>query len=334
VAGLRKIPLIDVGDRGPSVILENADHQAGAERLIAAGRRLLTPPGLHVMEHFSRRWAERCETPYLDDVRQACGRLPVGGWFMNMSYEWGCTTGVAADPAGHGMRMLRTLDWPFHGMGRELIVARHDSAHGPWYNVTWPGHVGALTVMAPGRFAAAINQAPLRRRPWRPLPVDWMNNRIDVWQSRALPPAHLLRQVCETCADYAAAKAMLRDTELALPVFLTLTGTQAGEGCVIERLENSAHLHEAPAAVANHWLAVERLGKPRGHDSPGRLQAMKDHGAMNSDGAAEMAWLVPPVLNPDTRLAVVANPATGQLAVQGWEKDGAATQIFRHTEAV
>ena len=46
-----------------------------------------------------------------------------GGWFMNMSYEWGCTTGVAAEPGGQGMRLLRTLDWPFHGMGREVVVA-------------------------------------------------------------------------------------------------------------------------------------------------------------------------------------------------------------------
>ncbi len=333
MTGLRKIPLIEVGERGAPAILENAEHRAGAERLIAAGRRMLTPPGLHVMEHFSRRWAERGQSPYLDDVRAACGQLPVGGWFMNMSYEWGCTTGVAEDPGARGMRMLRTLDWPFHGMGREIVVARHESAHGPWYNVTWPGHVGALTVMAPGRFAAAINQAPLRRRPWRPLPVDWLSNRVDVWQSRALPPAHLLRQVCETCPDFRSAKQMLCDTELALPVFLTLAGAETGDGCMIERLETEAYVHDAPAAVANHWIAAQRLGNPRGHDSTGRLDAMKAHCRIAPQRAAEMDWLVPPVLNPDTRLAVMANPATGQLAVQGWEKDGPATEIFHHEEA-
>jgi hypothetical protein len=35
---------------------------------------------------------------------------------------------------------------------------------GEYYSVTWPGYVGTLTALAPDRFAAAINQAPLRRR--------------------------------------------------------------------------------------------------------------------------------------------------------------------------
>jgi hypothetical protein len=39
------------------------------------------------------------------------------------------------------------------------------------------------------------------------------------------------------------------------------------------------------------------------------------------------------VFNPDTRLAVMANPATGRLAVQGLEADGPATEIFDHREA-
>ena len=32
-------------------------------------------------------------------------------------------------------------------------------------NVTWPGYVGALTASAPGRFASAIDQAPLGGAP-------------------------------------------------------------------------------------------------------------------------------------------------------------------------
>ena len=30
-------------------------------------------------------------------------------------------------------------------------------------------------------------------------------------------------------------------------------------------------------------------------------------------------WLRPPILQPDTRLAVMANPSTGQLLAQGWD---------------
>jgi len=328
VLDLRQIPLIDIGERSPAAILDMPEHRAGAERLIAAGRRMLTPPGLRVMEHFSRRWAERCTTPYLGEIRQACAAIPTGGWFMNMSYEWGCTTGVAAEPGGQGMRLLRTLDWPFHGMGREVVIARHESPHGPWYNVTWPGYVGAMTVMAPGRFSAVINQAPLKRRNWHPLPADWVRNRVEVWNSTALPPAHLLRLACETCPDYGSAKAMLRDTGLALPVFMTLAGTGDGEGCVIERLETAAFVHDAPASVANHWLSVDVKGRARGRDSVGRFDAMARHCGIDTERAAAMDWLEPPVLNPDTRLAVMANAATGRLAVLGLEKDGPATGIF------
>ena len=43
------------------------------------------------------------------------------------------------------------------------LVARHESPAGSWLNVTWPGFVGVLTGMAPGRFSIAYNQAPIRR---------------------------------------------------------------------------------------------------------------------------------------------------------------------------
>jgi hypothetical protein len=39
-----------------------------------------------------------------------------------------------------------------------------------------------------------------------------------------------------------------------------------------------------------------------------------------------LRWLRPPMLNPTTRLAFAADPATGRLAVQGWESDGVATR--------
>ena len=60
---------------------------------------------------------------------------------------------------------VRTLDWPFKGLGRHIAVARMRGAGGgDFFSVTWPGYVGALTAMAPGRFAACINQAPMWRR--------------------------------------------------------------------------------------------------------------------------------------------------------------------------
>ena len=60
--------------------------------------------------------------------------------------------------------LLRTLDWPFNGLGRHIAVAHMRGAGGDFFSVTWPGYVGALTAMAPGRFAACVNQAPMWRR--------------------------------------------------------------------------------------------------------------------------------------------------------------------------
>lgn len=48
---------------------------------------------------------------------------------------------------------------------------------------------------------------------------------------------------------------------------------------------------------------------------------------------AGFSWLIPPILNHFTRVAFVANAATGLLMAQGWESDGPATQIFTLNEA-
>src|SRR5436305_8649679 len=60
-------------------------------------------------------------------------------------------------------------DWSSDVCSSDLVeVALMSGAAGEFYNVTWPGFVGALTAMAPGRFAASVNQAPLKRRTSHP----------------------------------------------------------------------------------------------------------------------------------------------------------------------
>jgi hypothetical protein len=322
---LPAIPVIDIGAAGPVELARRARPQA--EALLAAARRQFTGALVGLGDRRARRWLVRAGNPYLleiDAIAVELGRRGLHG--LNLSYEWACTSSVAPARDGRGMVLRRTLDWPFHGLGRNLVVARRGGAAGPWLDVTWPGFVGIFTAVAPGRFAAAINQAPLRRRTGL-MPADWLIDRIGVGRSAALPPCHLLRRVFESCATYAEAKEALTSTPICLPALFILAGPCPGEGCVIERTEDRAAVVEAPACVANNWLTGSfRRGTPRGFDSPGRQARLA---ACVADGAAGMDWVVAPVANPYTRLAAVLDAAGGGLAVQGWERDGPATQVLQ-----
>ena len=66
-------------------------------------------------------------------------------WFVNASYEWGCTTRIDVEPAPI---LRRTLDWPFTGLGRYVEVALQDGGAGPYASLTWPGAVGSCSVGA------------------------------------------------------------------------------------------------------------------------------------------------------------------------------------------
>ena len=55
--------------------------------------------------------------------------------------------------------LARTLDWPFPGLGRFVEIARMRGAAGEFFNVTWPGYVGVLSGLAPGRFGAGSTRA-------------------------------------------------------------------------------------------------------------------------------------------------------------------------------
>lgn len=325
VQGLPAIPSLDAGPEGAIATVSQAPQQLAA--LMADCQRHYGRLTLIVGDRLSRRWLARCDSPYRDEVLAVAARVGVPGAVMlNLSYEWACSVGIAADPRGSGCRMLRTLDWPAGGLGRNLLVVRQQGSAGEYFTVTWPGFVGVLTAMAPGRFAAAINQPPLRRRtPF--LWSDWLADRITLWQQPALPAAHLLRRAFDTCHTFDEAVALLRDEPLCLPAFFSVSGTAAGQGCVIERLENDAAVHPAPAAITNHWLSLRRgdRDRDRGSDSVDRLRALQ---SILPRAGHDLSWVVPPIRNRMTRLATLTNAATGELLVQGWEESGPATALF------
>lgn len=328
-AALPAVPHIDATALGVSVLVQAAPTQFAA--VLDAGRRHYGGAAMTIGNRLSRRWLRRNANPYLAEI-DALARLAGGPgvYLLNMSYEWTCTTSAAPDPAGEGARLLRTLDWPLNGLGRNLVVARMAGPAGEYENITWPGFSGVATAMAPGRFAAALNQPPMRKWTsscW----FDWGVNRLRLWRRRALPPVHLLRRVFDQCRDFTEARDALMTEPLAMPAFFTLVGARADEGCVIERTEDGATLRPAPASVANHWIATEQPGRYRGVDSEGRYALMEASRA-RAGIEAPFDWLKAPILNDTTRLAVIANPATGRLTLQGWEADGPATAVFELSE--
>ena len=322
---LPEIPHHHMIGSGPVALAQRDPKRFRA--IIAAGTDYYGQRTLALADVISRRWLAACANPYAAEIAAIAAVAGSPGTFLlNLSYEWACTTSATADPSGTGNRILRTLDWPLQGLGENVVVATMEGAAGVYKNVTWPGFAGVATAMAPGRFSGAINQPPMRT--WSPSCwLDWGINRCSLLRRRALPPVHVLRQVFDTCQTYAEAKKVLIETPLAMPAFFTLSGTEPGEGCIIEREEDVAHVREAPASVANHWIVADVPGRYRGVDSQGRYKLMESLRDVVPD---DFSWMQSPILNETTRLAVVANAKRGLLIVQGWEAAGPATQICRY----
>jgi len=326
ISKLPEIPIFDIGDGGPIALFE-ADPNRAAD-IIRLGQEQYGQKVISGLDELSRLWSSYAGNVHNTEIASIANKLPRGVWFMNLCLEWGCTSGVMEDPTAPGMRLLRTLDWPFHGLGRNLVIARQTGPAGEFYNLTWPAFAGVVQAMAPGRFAVALNQAPLVRRLTLPVSVDWLCNKIKTFAGRRIPPGHLLRRVIENCRTYNEALDVLTRTPIALPAIFSLVGTERGEGCVIERLERRAAVLEAPAAAANHWFGKEfKPGKARGIESYRRHRLMNGYTVSHVSG---FDWLTYPVVNKDTRLAMSANPKAGELFVMGFEADGPATRVFEH----
>jgi hypothetical protein len=327
---LPAIPLLDVVEDGPLSLLRREPERLAA--LIAAARRRYGALVLRLGDRASRHWLVRSSNPYARELAVVAERIGLPGAFLlNLSYEWACTSGVSGEPGALGSRMLRTLDWPMNEIGRSAVVVRQKGKAGIYYSISWPGYVGVLTAMAPGRFSIAINQPPMRRYSgscW----LDWVVNRTGIWRGGGLPPSHLARAICDTAASYDEAKRRLSETPLCIPAFFVLSGVAPGEGCVIERTETRAAVHAQPVAIANHWLSLAIPGHDRGSDSRGRRDKMTT--LLRRQSMEDFDWVKPPILNATTRLAAIANAASGTLMVRGYEHQAPATRIFNLAEHV
>jgi hypothetical protein len=332
-AALPAIAVIDIRNGGP--VLHALEGRERARALRDECVDWLPRPVaalLPAIDAATRRWLRRSRSPYIAEVEDIVRALSFSGiWFLNGCYQWGCTALACERPGGPWL--MRTLDWPFPGLGRHLEVAHMHGAAGDFDNVTWPGYVGTLTASAPGRFAACINQAPLWRRTRRPWlrPYDLVLNALRTARVRYISPDHLLRDVFETCENFAQARLRLERTPIARPAIYTLVGSKPGERCVIERTEEACNSRDDDTAAANDWLR----GMPRWEariSAEAMLTRSYEEAAEKSRARREQLmawrdpanggfeWVTPPVLNAMTRLAVEMCPATGLLRAIGYEK--------------
>lgn len=320
--------------------------------ILAEARRTYTTPLLRLGDRLSRSWAESRDLPYLAEMRAVAEAIDgPGGWLLNLSYEWGCTTaclaapeprpetepapgsgvGPSASAPAPGPQLLHTLDWQLPGLGETIRVIRRPGPAGEWWTFGWPGFVGTVQGVAPGRFAACLNQAPAPASGLG-LVGDWVKGRLEVWRSRGCPPALLLRRVFETCASFADACETLASTPVCLPVLFALTGTGASDAVVIERLPDRARLHRLGEkgflAVTNHWLSADLPGTGRSFATHERLQMIQSFARRRPPTARPVpgAWLKPPILNDLTRTALEADAATGEVWVQGFRQGRPATR--------
>lgn len=329
MGALAKIPLLDLRGYTPLELLflqrrqaqllaEGALYSLGAARIFAG-----------VADRASRRWLQKSANPYLTEISLIADSVRTPGtYLLNTSLEWGCTAGAWASAQGPILR--RVLDWPFPRLGEFVVVAHFSGKLGDFFSVTWPGYSGILQGMAPGRFAAAINQAPMRNAGLG-VRGDWLKGRFKANGTLALPPSHLLRQAFETARDYLAAKTMLSMTPVAVPAIFTLSGCRPGEGCVIERTEDSYAVREMGASrvcATNQFEGqlndIIQGWRPRPIDSAGRYaQALT-----LKSGEADFSWFTPPIANVNSRLVMSANAASGALKVMGTDGTTAVTEIF------
>jgi hypothetical protein len=331
---LPAISVVDVRDGGP---VQHARERAASARALRddclAWFPSLAGPAVPLMDRLARRWLVRSCSPYVAEIGVIAAALGFPGvWLLNGSYQWGCTA-LAREEGGLPW-LVRTLDWPFPGLGRHADVALMRGPAGEFYSVTWPGYVGVLSGMAPDRFAVAINQAPLRRRtrqPWLRF-FDMAANALHTWRRvRHIPPDQLLRGVFEDCTSFAQARERLETTPIARPAIYTLAGTRPGERCVIERTEEGCTTRTTETCAANDWLdTVEgwegRIGTDMAMTCSSAEAAARSRrrreglaGWQGSLAGDSFGWVTAPVLNRFTRLAIEMCAASGSLRVAGYE---------------
>jgi hypothetical protein len=142
-------------------------------------------------------------------------------------------------------------------------------------------------------------------------------------RERGMPPLHLLRHAFETARSFSEALELLETVELARPVLVTLVGSTSDEIAVVERRERDGTVHLGPGSVANDWRQARPGWEPRPCALPDRrIDSVTRCAAIEQAVAGSrepFSWVIPPVRNWNTRVAVELNAGEGWIRALGYE---------------
>lgn len=250
--------------------------------------------------------------------------------FANLQYELsqglGCTAVAFNLPDNSGVAHVRNLDWALSGIGPKTCLIHYDSPAGPFTSVGWPGFVGVLSAIAPGRFSATINQAPQ----YRTSLVGW-------------PVSFALRDTFEKRANAAAAVEDLCNTDLAASALFLVVGTQPVDATVIEHLGPKAKcrgMRKGVISVANNYEIPDfqpingRWERECVTDSRHRRHEANDAGRVGNLDAFTPAQALRTLSGWPTTWELTAQqmafiPASGKYAVQYRNTDKAVLEDMR-----
>jgi len=305
----------------------------GQERAAAAASGRAGPAGLLVLRaalDALHRLRGAPAVAEIDAVAAALGAPRAEVLLANLAYDLaavapevrlegpGCSTLVA--DGRPGPLHARNLDWRFPGE----LLRRHLHAFsvrgapaGPYVMIGWPGLVGALTAVAPGRFSVSVNFVRLRGEH-----VGRLAARL---ARGALPVPWAVRAALDHARTYDEAVARLAAAPLLAPAILAIAGPARGEGCVVERSARGVALRPLDRKVrgavcaTNHYLAPGLAGRSVDYDAESsfaRLPAVaaRAHGAR--DVASALAALAPTVRDGLTQHQVVMRAADGLCVVR------------------
>jgi hypothetical protein len=175
--------------------------------------------------------------------------------------------------------------------------------------VSWPGFIGALSGLAPGRFAITLNAVISGESP-----------------SLAGAIVLLIRRVFGECRGFAEAVSLLERSPIAADCLLLVTGTQQGEMVVIERTSTRSAIRgpmDGRVVVTNDYRALNGVGRSVDGNrlqetACGRFDRITS--LLAAERPSDTRGCLELLTDPGVRMSItvqqmVMKPATGELAV-------------------